>query len=324
MHPRPGESLLKEDSTMIPKMPPREGQLGFLYLPPYRVQGVSVAGEQTVVQIPELDIVFDMGQCTRASLSSGTVALSHAHMDHLGGLPYWLSQRHFQKLGCGRIVCHPELVGPLERMIQSWVDLEQQKTPFEITPLPPGEDLQLKSNLVLRSFETKHTAPSLAYAIVEKRSKLKPDYCDLPQDRIKELKSRGTDITTVVEIPTIAITGDTEPCSALETREFREAKMVLTECTFFSPEHKDRAKIGRHIHLDDLAALLNEWEADNVVITHISRRTSLGFARDRIKEIEDGRHNDRVHILMDYRTNRRRYEQQAAEAGLKSKKTLKQ
>ena len=90
---------------MIPKMPPREGQLGYLYFPPYRVQGISVAGEQTVVQIPELDLNFDMGHATRASLTAKTVALSHAHMDHLGALPYWLSQRYFQKLGAGRVVC---------------------------------------------------------------------------------------------------------------------------------------------------------------------------------------------------------------------------
>ena len=306
--------MVMEDFQMIPKMPPREGQLGFLYLPPYRVQGVSVAGEQTVIQIPELDVVFDIGQCTRACLSSGVVALSHAHMDHLGGLPYWLSQRHFQKLGIGRIVCHPDLADPLERMIRSWVDLEQQNTPFEIKPLPPGEDLPLKSNLVLRSHETRHTAPSLAYTIVERRSKLKPEFTDLPQDKIRELKNSGTEITNVVEIPTIAVTGDTEACPALESPEFKKARIVLTECTFFSAEHKERAKIGRHIHVDDIEKLLDVWEAEHVVITHISRRTSLGFARDRINEIAEGRHAGRVHFLMDHRSNRRRYELQAQEA----------
>ena len=61
---------------MIPKMPAREGQVGFLFIPPFRIQGMSVAGEQTVLQIPELDINFDMGQCTRSSLTSNRVMLS--------------------------------------------------------------------------------------------------------------------------------------------------------------------------------------------------------------------------------------------------------
>jgi len=299
---------------MIPKMPPREGQLGFLYLPPYRIQGVSVAGEQTVIQVPEIDLVFDMGQCTRASLSAGTLALTHAHMDHVGGIPYWLSQRHFQKLGQGNVVCHPDLVEPLDRMIKGWIDLEQQRTPYRITPLAPGEDLPLKSNLVLRSFETDHPVPSLAYAVVEKRSKLKPEYSDLPQDEIKRLKVEGRDITKVIEIPTMAITGDTEPCETLLRDEFREAKIILTECTFFSPEHRERARIGKHIHVDDLAELLGHWNAEHVVITHVSRRTSLGFARDQIRALGGGRHCERVHFLMDHRANRRRYEQQLADA----------
>lgn len=306
---------------MIPKMPPREGQLGFLYLPPYRIQGVSVAGEQTVIQVPELDVVFDMGQCTRASLSSTTVALTHAHMDHLGGLPYWLSQRHFQKLGPGRVICHPDLAGPLERMLKSWVDLEQQQTPFELIPLAPGEDFPLKANLVIRAFESLHTSPSLAYAVVERRSKLKPEYSELPQARIRELKAAGTDITTIVEIPTIAITGDTEPCPALESPEFKDALIVLTECTFFAPEHRERARIGRHIHLADLVELLELWKANHIVITHISRRTSLGFARDHINALVDGQQADRLHILMDHRANRKRYEKQCNEVSAKMQET---
>ena len=94
---------------MIPKPPPKEGQLGFLYLPPYRIQGISVAGEQSVVHIPELDLVFDIGLCPRATLAAGTVCLSHTHMDHVAGLPYWFSQRSFQKLGTGRVLCIPNL-----------------------------------------------------------------------------------------------------------------------------------------------------------------------------------------------------------------------
>jgi len=113
---------------MLPKRPPRPGQVGFLYLPPYRVQGISVAGEETCVQIPELDVVFDIGLSPRIAISSPYVALSHAHMDHIGGLPYYFSQRHFHKMEPGVCVCHPALEAPLRAMMRSWIPLEDQRT----------------------------------------------------------------------------------------------------------------------------------------------------------------------------------------------------
>ncbi|MEN0019278.1 MAG: MBL fold metallo-hydrolase, partial [Planctomycetota bacterium] len=90
---------------MLPKPPPREPSLGFLFLPPFRIQGISVAGELTSIMVPELDVCFDMGQCPRAALASKYVAVTHGHMDHIGGLAYYASQRRFQGMGSGTIVC---------------------------------------------------------------------------------------------------------------------------------------------------------------------------------------------------------------------------
>ena len=195
---------------MLPKAPPRTGQVGFLYVPPYRVQGISVAGEQTVVQIPELDVSFDIGMCPRIALSSPYVALSHGHMDHVGGLPYYFSQRMFQKMGVGKCVCHPALAEPIDAMMRSWVALEGQQTPYEIIPLEPDQQIEVKNNIYLRAIEVSHAAGSLAYALVEHRSKLRQEYLDLPQERLRQLKNEGVEITRSLEIPLVAYTGDTE------------------------------------------------------------------------------------------------------------------
>lgn len=296
-------------------MPPREGQLGFLYLPPFRVQGISVAGEQTVIQVPELDLCFDMGQCTRASLATPVVALSHAHMDHVGGLPYWFSQRQFQKIGTGKCICHPRVAEPLRAMMKSWVDLELQRTPHEIIALAPEAEIEIKNNIFLRAIETSHTSPSLAFAVIEDRSKLKEEFRDFPQEKLRELKGSGVEITRAIEIPLVAYTGDTEPGPFLFRDEFANAKVVLAECTFFESDHRSRAKIGKHLHISDFSSLLQVWKAENVVMVHVSRRTAMPFARECIASIDGGAHALRVHLLMDYRANKQRYDRQVAEAG---------
>lgn len=298
---------------MLPKPPPREGQLGFILSPPYRIQGVSVAGEQTAIHVPELDLAFDAGLCPRPVLTASTIALSHAHMDHSGGVPYYFSQRTFQKLGTGRIVCHPELAQPLRDMMASWVPLERQRTPHEITALAPGEAFRLRPNLLLRAIGVSHTGPSLGFAAIETRSKLKDEFKELPQDRLRDLRLGGTEITRMVEIPLVSYTGDTEVGPFLFQDEFAKAEIVITECTFFEADHRDRARVGKHLHVDDLRALLRVWTARDVIVVHVSRRTNLSFARERLREV-CGDDAERVHLLMDHRANRQRYERQLAES----------
>jgi ribonuclease Z len=298
---------------MLPKTPPRTGQVGFLYIPPYRVQGISVAGEQTVVQIPELDVSFDIGMCPRIALSSPYVALSHGHMDHVGGLPYYFSQRMFQKMGVGTCICHPALAEPIQAMMRSWVALEAQQTPHQIIALEPDQQIEVKNNIHLRAIEVSHAAGSLAYALVERRSKLRPEYLDLPQERLRELKSQGVQITRALEIPLVAYTGDTEFGPSLFRDEFSAAKIVICECTFFEPDHQSRAKIGKHLHVEDLAKLLEAWQADAVVLVHLSRRTNLVTARQLLTSAVGREQSERIHFLMDHRSNRQRYEQQEVE-----------
>ena len=56
--------------------------------------------------------------------------------------------------------------------------------------------------------------------------------------------------------------------------------------------------------------LLAVWKAENVVIVHTSRRTTMDKVLDSIKTSLSAEDASRVHLLMDHRTNRHRYEKQ--------------
>lgn len=299
---------------MLPKPPPREGSLGFLFLPPYRVQGTSVAGEATCVQIPELDVCFDMGACPRMALSSKYVCVSHGHMDHIGALAYWCSQRNFQGMGPGTVVCDARIAPALDAMLKSFHPVEQQTTPYTILALEPEQEIEIKNSVVIRGFETDHTAPSFGYSVIEKRSKLRDEFVGLPQEKLRELKDRGEEITRILEVPLVAYMGDTQPGAALIRNDVLNAQIVISECSFIDADHKDRAKIGKHLHIDDVAEWLRVLRCKDLVLIHVSRRSNIALAQKRLREVVSREQADRVHFLMDHRTNKMRYERQLFDA----------
>lgn len=302
---------------MLPKPPPRELSLGFLYCPPFRVYGESIAGEATCLAIPELDLGFDIGSCPRAMLPSKHLAITHGHMDHIGALAYYCSQRRFQGMGTAKIVCDERIAPAIKRMMDGYVDLERQRTPYDLIPLKPEQQVEIKNNMFLRGYTTEHTCPSFGYSIIEKRTKLKQEFFDLPQEKLRELKDRGVEITRNLEIPLITYTGDTAPGPHLIREDVRKAQIVIAECTFFEPDHKERAKVGMHLHLDDVAEWLRVLECQHLVLVHVSRRTDMQYARTRLAQIVGEQAAKKVLFLMDYRTNRARYEQQLMEAEAK-------
>jgi ribonuclease Z len=253
---------------------------------PYNITGISTAGERTSINVLDLGVNFDMGQLFRKALSANTVALSHSHMDHIGALPMWFDQRHFTGRNISRCLCHPRDAKHLDRMLQSWVDIEvfnsREGFPFQVIPVEPGEDVPLTNNRYLRTIASSHTCPSMSWVIMERRKKLLPELVGSSKDKILELKNSGHQIHRFTDFPLVAYTGDTLRDDFLERDEFVNAEVLITECTYFDDDCRDKAKDRGHLHVDDLYDLLDIWQSNNIVITHISRRTSVDSAFEQI------------------------------------------
>jgi len=263
------------------------------------VIGYSVAGEETVVQVPELNVCFDIGRAPHFALTSDIVCITHAHMDHLAGLAYYLSQRYFQGMQPGTVVLPRELDRPVDNLLRSWRDVERQGTPYKLIPMSPGQLYEVRRDFGIRAYQTHHGGPSLGYGLISIREKLKPEYMGIPGPELVAMKKQGVEIQYRVEVPMVAFLGDTTAGPVFEQPDVVNAETLLTECTFFDPDHKTKAKHGKHLHVDTFAQILPRLNNQHVVVTHVTRRTGIRRARNLLRKLVGDERMRNVYFLMD-------------------------
>ena len=70
-----------------------------------------------------------------------------------------------------------------------------------------GEEIELSRELIATVVETSHTVPSLGFVIWDRRKKLKPEYLDLPGEKIRDLRLNGVEITNEIRVPLVCYMG---------------------------------------------------------------------------------------------------------------------
>ncbi len=266
----------------------------------HSVIGYSVAGEETVAQIPELNVCFDIGRAPYFALTSDFVCITHAHMDHLAGLPYYLSQRYFQGMKPGTIFLPRELEAPVDKMLRCWREVERQGTPFKLIPMSAGQMYEVRRDFGIRCFATHHGGTSLGYSLVSIREKLKAEYMGRPGPELAAMRKEGVEIQYRVEVPLVAFLGDTAAGPVFEHPDVVNAEILITECTFIDPDHKAKAKAGRHLHVDQFAEILPTLKNQHVVVSHVTRRTGIRRAKRVLEKLVGAERMKNVHFLMDF------------------------
>lgn len=268
------------------------------------VIGYSVAGEETVVQVPELNVCFDIGRCPHFALTSDYVCITHGHMDHLAGLPYYLSQRYFQGMKAGTVFVPAELEGPVDRLLRCWRDVERQGTPFTIIPMRAGEMYEVRRDFGIRAVATHHGGPSLGYVLINIREKLKPEFAGVPGPELVAMKKRGVEIQYRLEFPMVAYLGDTTAGAVFDHPDVQNAEILVTETTFFEADHRTKAKLGRHLHLEQFLAVEPKLKNKHIVLIHVTRRTGVGRARRALRKRLGDERMQNIHFLMDFEGSR--------------------
>jgi len=261
--------------------------------------GYSVAGEETVVAIPQLDICFDIGKAPAQIIPINHILLTHGHMDHAAGIAYYLSHRNFCGQSAGTVLAPANLIKPIKVIVEAWGRLDGNRIPANVVGVKVGDEHQIKPNLFVRVFPTKHTKGSVGYSVMEKRKKLKPEYISLAGPQIVELKKQGIEIDYPLEIPIVSYLGDTQYVDFSQLDYIATSKILIAECTFYEDKHSGRAEAGKHMHINEFARLLESMNNEHIVITHTTQRTPMKEIRETLKNALTPETYNKVKLLMD-------------------------
>jgi len=265
----------------------------------YDILGYSVAGEETVIAMPQLDVCFDIGKAPDQLISVNNCLLTHGHMDHAAGIAYYLSHRKFCGQKPGTVLASENILSCVDDIIKTWGKLDGTRIPANLVGMNAGDEYYIKPNLLVRAFATKHSKGSLGFTVVEKKKKLKEEFLGLSSSEIVALKKKDIAIDYPVETPIVTYLGDTRYMDFAKYDFIAKSKFLIAECTFVADEHTDRALAGYHMHVDDFVKMLNELDNQYVIITHLSQRTYIVEAKKILKEKLSPELYQKTILLMD-------------------------
>jgi len=239
---------------------------------PYTVRGISVGGVYTSLQVPELDVVLDVGLPIRSFCGSDRIFLSHAHPDHASGLGSLLGVRRLIGKAAPRVFLPAEVEANVLEALAVLTRLHHTSMEVHTVPMRPGDVEPLGQGLFVRAFRTHHPVPSLGYQFFRRVSKLRPEFQSLPPQDIARRRQAGEDLFDAVERLELAYATDTVS-RVLETEpSLFDSRVLILECTFVDARHTvEDAQARAHLHLDELIARADQFRNEALVLMHFSQ-----------------------------------------------------
>jgi ribonuclease Z len=250
----------------------------------FTIEGRSRAGHETWFRIRELGIALDIGRGPDQIVHMPHVFVSHAHLDHCAGVPWFAGQRHLQGMDRARVYVPQESEADFRELLTVYERLTGGHfDEIELVGVAVGQELRVGRKLLVRGHAATHRVAARAYEFLEVRHRLKSEFADIAGEELGRLRHEGITIEEQYLWPILFYTGDTDRGILEQNDALYRAEVLMIECSFAADGHQERAARYRHIHVDDLADFAERFENQLIVLTHFSRRYSRDEIRDHIR-----------------------------------------
>lgn len=233
----------------------------------------AVGGVETCYQLPGFDLNLDIGRCPDGAERQSRLLLTHAHIDHAAGLPYYVSLRGLYGFPPPTVYAPRASIPAMSELLSAWGRLQSDSERCTLVGVEPGETVDLGRGLSAEIFSVDHGIDSVGYTIRQRRRKLLPELAGAPGHRIRDLADAGETIHHHIEHPELSFAGDTTIEVLRRSPQILESRVLLLECTFVGPGvSSDEAKERGHVHLEQLIPWADHFRNERVLLTHFSQR----------------------------------------------------
>ena len=249
----------------------------------FTIEGRSRAGHETWFRIRELGLALDIGRCPDEVIHLPHIFVSHAHLDHSAGIPFYAGQRRLQRLPAGRVYVPEESAVDMRALMALHERMEGTGYEIEIVGMAENQVVPLGRTHRVRAHRATHRVAARAWEVMETRHHLKKEFAGMEGPQLAKLRQDGVALTEDVQYPVLFYTGDTDRGIFEQNDAIFKARVLMIECSFVMAGHQQRAAEYRHIHFDDLVDFKDRFENDLILLTHFSRRYSRQEIRDEIR-----------------------------------------